>query len=74
MVSKRKQRKDWLKEITDPHFLIVAVSGLILIFSGLYLFFNGTVPGLIFGLVLWSYGLICLGFSVGFNFGKYGRD
>ena len=68
-----KDWEKWKSEIKDPHFLLVALSGFILIFIGLYLFFTGTTSKVIYGLVLWSYGLLCLGFSVGFNFGKYGK-
>jgi len=69
----QKKWKTWKKEIMDPHFLMVSIAGLLLILIGLFLFFTGESPQILFGLVLWSYGLVSLGFSVGFNFGKYGK-
>jgi multisubunit Na+/H+ antiporter MnhC subunit len=61
------------KELTDVHFLMAGIVGLMLVSTGLFFFFSGNIMQTLLGLVLWSYGLISLGFSVGFNFGKYGK-
>jgi multisubunit Na+/H+ antiporter MnhC subunit len=68
-----KKLKNWRKELTDPHFILFSLTGIFLIGSGLFLFLSGDMAKTLSGLALWSYGLIALGFSLGFNFGKYGE-
>lgn len=69
----KKAFAKWKKEITDPYLILFALIGFTLIGSGLFLFFSGDLTRTLFGLAFWSYGLLCLGFSAGFNFGKYGK-
>lgn len=73
MGQNKKTKTGWRYEFTDPHFLLTAAAGFILISAGLYLLFTGSLKQAVYGLVIWSYGILSLGFSVGFNFGKYGK-
>ncbi|MDD5182533.1 MAG: hypothetical protein PHC66_05215 [Candidatus Nanoarchaeia archaeon] len=68
-----KTQNKWKRELTDPHFILFALTGIFLMGSGLFLFLSGDMAKTLSGLALWSYGLIALGFSLGFNFGKYGE-
>jgi len=69
----KKQFAKWSKELTNSHFLATGITGVFLVAVGLFFFFSGKIMQTLLGLVFWSYGLLCLGFSVGFNFGKYGK-
>jgi len=69
----KKSLSKFKKELTDVHFLLTGILGIALISTGMFFFFSGNIMQMLLGLVLWSYGLVSLGFSVGFNFGKYGK-